>query len=68
MSQQRMPIQAETLQRISSELAGIPVSLDLAKEHALAIEGFMKDVEKLRALPIKEIVPPLAFTPEEDKK
>ncbi|WNZ24134.1 hypothetical protein HJG54_15555 [Leptolyngbya sp. NK1-12] len=65
---ERVPVQANTLQSIASELIGVPISADLATEHVAVIENFMRDVEKLRALPIKEIVPPLVFIPEEDKR
>lgn len=65
---ERVPIEATTLQRIASELVGVPISSDLATEHITIVENFMRDVEKLRALPIKDIVPPLVFVPEEDKR
>lgn len=65
---ERLPVQSTTLQRIASELVGVPISSDLAAEHVAVIEDFMRDVEKLRTLPIKNIVPPLIFIPEEDKR
>lgn len=64
----RVPVKATTLQQVAAELAGVPISSELAAEHVTVIENFMRDVEKLRALPIKNIVPPLTFTPEEDKR
>jgi hypothetical protein len=64
----RVPVKASTLQQVAAELAGVPIGSDLATEHAAVIENFMRDVEKLRALPIKDIVPPLIFIPEEDKR
>lgn len=63
---QRSKISPHTLREVSEELAGLPVSDSLAQIHAEAIESLMQGVDALRKLPLKNIVPPLTFTPEED--
>jgi hypothetical protein len=64
----RTKITGETLKRVSEELAGIPVDAELARVHAETIESLMRGVDELRKLPLKELAPPLTFTPEEDLK
>jgi len=59
-------IRPETLAALASEIAGRAVPLDVARDHAAAMNEFLPHIEALRALPIKDLTPPLAFTPEED--
>ncbi|ODU05303.1 MAG: hypothetical protein ABS81_08050 [Pseudonocardia sp. SCN 72-86] len=60
----RQEVEPETLKRIASQIAGIPISNKEAAEHALAVEAFMQEVDALRRLPLKDIAPPLVFAPE----
>jgi len=64
----RSKIDAKTLRLISEELAGIPVGAKLAETHSEVIESLMQGVDQLRKLPLKELAPPLTFSPEEDVK
>ncbi|TAM87416.1 MAG: hypothetical protein EPN41_07680 [Candidimonas sp.] len=62
----RTRVSAETLKRVSEQLAGIPVTSTLAEAHVDAIEALMRGVDDLRRLPLKELEPAVMFTPEED--
>ena len=59
-------ITASTLRKMSHELAGTPVDEGLAASHVADIEALMAGVDELRKLPLKDVMPPLAFAPEED--
>lgn len=64
----RSKVEPELLRGVSQQLAGIPVTLELAEAHVEILEPLMRGIDELRKLPLKEIVPPLAFMPEEDLK
>lgn len=61
----RNPIKPETLQSVSAELAGQPISSEKAKIHAEVFENIMQMVETLRELPIKDVEPAVIFHPVE---
>ncbi len=59
----KSPISPETLQSISSELAGQPISSEKAAVHAEIFENIMQMIESLRQLPIKDVEPAVTFRP-----
>ena len=62
----RQIVTTETIESVSSQLAGLPITPALAAKRAVIVEALMTRVETLRSLPIKELAPPLTFAPEED--
>ncbi len=63
----RKPVTAETIEAVASQFAGAPVDADRAKAHAEAWEPLLNMIATLRSLPIKDVEPPLLFSPEEDE-
>lgn len=60
----RSEIEPETLKRVAAQIAGIPIGDQVAAEHAVALEALMREIDGLRELPLKDVAPPLVFSPE----
>lgn len=63
----RKPVTAETIAAVASQFAGAPVDADRAQAHAEAWEPLLNTIATLRNLPIKDLEPPILFSPEEDE-
>ena len=63
----RKPVTAETIAAVASQFAGAPVDAGRAQAHAEAWEPLLNTIATLRSLPIKDLEPPLLFSPEEDE-
>ena len=61
---QRTPLTAETLAAVTEQLAGLPRDRSRTLDHVKDMEELMAGVDRLRKLPLKDIPPPLAFSPE----
>ncbi len=61
----RSSITPKTLQSVSAELAGQPISAEKAAAHAEMFENIMQMIASLRDLPIKDIEPAVTFRPVE---
>jgi len=61
----RSSITPKTLQSVSAELAGQPISVEKAAAHAEMFENIMQMIASLRDLPIKDIEPAVTFRPVE---
>jgi hypothetical protein len=59
-------ISAAMVEAMAIELANMPVGKDKAAIHAAILNEIMQQISDLRRLPIKDIAPPLIFSPEED--
>ena len=62
----RKPVTAQTIEGVATEMAGAPVDAARAQAHAEAWEPLLAMIATLRELPIKDIGPPLLYSPEED--
>ncbi len=62
----RKPVARQTLAGIAAELADIPVSDDALKGHLSALTPLMEEIDRLRALPLKDVEPALVYAPIED--
>ena len=62
----RAPITPDTIQATAAEVVGQPVTPTVAAEQAAAFEPLMALIASLRALPLKELEPPVLYRPEED--
>ncbi len=63
----RKPVTAETIAAVAGEMAGAPVDAARAQAHAEAWEPLLNTIATLRNLPIKNLEPPIVFSPEEDE-
>jgi len=59
-------ITSSTLENFASQIAGLPITPDVAKGHAEALEPIMEAIATLRDLPLKKIEPALIFASEEE--
>lgn len=60
----RNPVRPETLEHVASEMAGIPVGPSQAIAQAAELEAMLEELDRFRALPLKDIALPLVFIPE----
>ena len=63
----RKPVTAETIVAVAGQMTGAPVDADRAQAHAEAWEPLLNLIATLRDLPLKDLEPPLLFSPEEDE-
>lgn len=64
----RSEVTAETVQGVSDELAGHPLSFERAALYAAALEEILKRMDELRRLPLKGIEPAPVFRPVEVRR
>lgn len=62
----RKPVARQTLAGIATELADIPVSDKALEGHLSALTPLMEEIDRLRALPLKDVEPALVYAPIED--
>lgn len=62
-SDARKPVRPETVRRVASEMAGIPVGASKAIAQAAELEHILEELERFRALPLKDVGLPLIFFP-----
>ena len=64
----RAPITPNAIQAIAAEVVGQPVTPTVAAELAAAFEPLMAMIADLRALPLKELEPPVLYRPEDNEQ
>ncbi len=62
----RKPVARQTLAGIAAELADMPVSDDALEGHLSALTPLMREIDRLRALPLKDVEPAPVYAPIED--
>lgn len=64
----RKPLDPKTLSAIAAEVADLHISAETAKSHAAILEPILKDIERFRQLPLKDVEPAVIFHPVESMK
>ncbi|MSO69558.1 MAG: hypothetical protein EXQ98_04680 [Alphaproteobacteria bacterium] len=64
----RKPVDPKTLSAVASEIAGLRISAETAKNHAAIYEPILQGIEGLRRLNLKNVEPAVIFHPIEGRK
>ncbi len=64
----RKPVDPETLSAVASEIAGLRISAEAAKNHATILEPILQGIDGLRRLNLKNVEPAVIFHPVEGRK
>jgi hypothetical protein len=62
----RRLVSQRTIEAIASEIADVPLASEACQDHHSTLIPLLEGIDKLRALPLKEVEPAVVFSPIED--